>query len=71
MKRVKTNMLLHANIILMLLSFSKEISGFADLKRKIREQDKSPGNVNGNASEARVHKKKKDVVVSPLKPPNG
>ena len=71
MKRVKTNMLLHANIILMLLSFSKEISGFAALKRKIREQDKSPGNVNGNASEARVHKKKKDVVVSPLKPPNG
>ena len=70
MKRVKTNMLLHANIILMLLSFSKEISGFAALKRKIREQDKSPGNVNGNASEARVHKKKKDVV-SPLKPPNG
>ena len=56
---------------LMLLSFSKEISGFAALKRKIREQDKSPGNVNGNASEARVHKKKKDVVVSPLKPPNG
>ena len=71
MKRVKKNMLLHANIILMLLSFSKEISGFAALKRKIREQDKSPGNVNGNASEARVHKKKKDVVVSPLKPPNG
>lgn len=71
MKRVKRNMLLHANIILMLLSFSKEISGFAALKRKIREQDKSPGNVNGNASEARVHKKKKDVVVSPLKPPNG
>ena len=71
MKRVKKNMLLHANIILMLLSFSKEISGFAALKRKIREQDKSLGNVNGNASEARVHKKKKDVVVSPLKPPNG
>ena len=43
---------------LMLLSFSKEISGFAVLKRKIREQDKSPDNVNGNASEARVHKKK-------------
>ena len=51
---------------LMLLSFSKEITGVAALKRKIREQDKSPGNVNGNASEARVHKKKKDVMVDSI-----
>ncbi|KAJ7374959.1 hypothetical protein OS493_001684, partial [Desmophyllum pertusum] len=53
------------------LRFSKEISGFAALKRTIREVERSPANQNGNKSQKRDHKKKKDAMVSPQKPPNG
>nr|XP_058945922.1 uncharacterized protein LOC131773954 [Pocillopora verrucosa] len=53
------------------LRFSKEISGFAALKRTIREVEKGPVDESGNKSQIRVHKKKKDAMVSPKKPPNG
>lgn len=51
--------------------FSKEISGFAALKRTIREVERGPVNKHGNKSQKRSHKKKRDVMVSPKKPPNG
>ena len=53
------------------LCFSKEISGFAALKRTIREVEKGPVDESCNKSQIRVHKKKKDAMVSPKKPPNG
>ena len=55
---------------MIVLCFSKEISGFAALKRTIREVEKGPANESGNKSQIRVHKKKKDAMVSPKKPPN-
>ena len=51
--------------------FSKEISGFAALKRTIREVERGAVHEHGNKSQKRSHKKKKDVMVSPKKPPNG
>jgi len=56
---------------LIVLCFSKEISGFAALKRRIRVAEKGPVNESGNKSQLRAHKKKKDAMVSPKKPPNG
>lgn len=50
----------------MFLCFSKEISGFAALKRTIRQMEESPG----EETQRRTHKKKKDVMISPKKPPN-
>lgn len=48
--------------------FSKDISGFAALKRTIREvDDNSPAN---QPKKKRIHSKKRDVMVSPKKPPN-
>ena len=32
--------------------------------------EKGPANESGNKSQIRVHKKKKDAMVSPKKPPN-
>ena len=54
---------LHADI--WLYCVSKEISGFAALKRTIREVEKGPVDESGNKSQIRVHKKKKDAMVSP------
>ena len=45
--------------------FSKEISGFAALKRTIREVENGLVDKSGNKSQIRVHKKKKDAMVSP------
>ena len=57
--------------VLFLSCFSKEISGFAALKRTIRQVEKSPGDDSQtNKSQRRLHKKKKDVMISPKKPPN-
>jgi hypothetical protein len=39
--------------------FSKEISGFAALKRTIREVERGPVHEHGNKSQKRSHKKKK------------
>lgn len=50
----------------MFLCFSKEISGFAALTRTIRQMEESPG----EETRRRTHKKKKDVMISPKKPPN-
>lgn len=48
--------------------FSKDISGFAALKRTIREvDDNSPAS---QPKKKRIHSKKRDVMVSPKKPPN-
>lgn len=50
---------------------SKEISGFAALKRTIRQVETNDGDGHqASRSLERVHSKKKDVMVSPLKPPN-
>ena len=54
---------LHADI--WLYCFSKEISGFAALKRTIREVENGLVDKSGNKSQIRVHKKKKDAMVSP------
>ena len=56
---------------MIVLFFSKEISGFAAPKRTIGEVEKGPANESGNHSQIRVHKKKKDAMVPPKKPPNG
>ena len=50
---------------LIALCFSKEISGFAALKRTIREVENGLVDKSGNKSQIRVHKKKKDAMVSP------
>ena len=54
--------------LFLLFCFSKDISGFAALKRAIREvDDNSPAS---QPKKKRIHSKKRDVMVSPKKPPN-
>ena len=53
------------------ICFSKEISGFAALKRTIREVELGSINGSDNESQTRVDKNKKGAMVSPKKPPNG
>ena len=60
-----------SHAIIILFCFSKEISGFAALKRTIRQVEKNDGDGHqASKSLKRVHSKKKDVMVSPQKPPN-
>ena len=62
---------LHADIWLYNLSVKRFLVLLPWREQYIREVEKGPGDESSNKSQMRVHKKKKDPMVSPKKPPNG